>query len=191
MGTILTRFPQVGTATTSSGETDWKGSGLQPSGPTFYVAHVTSFRIFSNLIDMGDSVQGAPLMVRKQSGLFSELPSWQGVALVILLVLLYANILVRLFNQWGNDPNASHGFFVPVFALFVLWKNRNELKSIPAAPNWNGLWLVAGALAMLVLGDYGAELFFERASLLVLLAGLIILLQGWPLFRAVFFPWAF
>jgi len=37
----------------------------------------------------------------------------------------------------------------------------------------------------------GAELFFSRVSLLVLLAGLIILFQGWTFFRAVLFPWAF
>jgi exosortase D (VPLPA-CTERM-specific) len=44
---------------------------------------------------------------------------------------------------------------------------------------------------MLVLGVLGAELFFSRVSLLILLAGLIILFQGWRFFRAVLFPWAF
>ena len=82
---------------------------------------------------MSNSVEVAPLLVRKRSGFFSGLPSWQGVALLILLALLYTDILARLFNQWTNDQNASHGFFVPVFALFVLWKNRNELKTIEAA----------------------------------------------------------
>jgi exosortase len=47
------------------------------------------------------------------------------------------------------------------------------------------------SLLMLVLGVLGAELFFSRVSLLVLLAGLIILFQGWTFFRAVLFPWAF
>jgi exosortase len=44
---------------------------------------------------------------------------------------------------------------------------------------------------MLVLGVLGAELFFSRTSLLVLMAGLIILFEGWGFFRAVLFPWAF
>ena len=44
---------------------------------------------------------------------------------------------------------------------------------------------------MLVLGVLCAELFFSRVSLLVLLAGLILLFQGWTFFRAVLFPWAF
>ena len=47
------------------------------------------------------------------------------------------------------------------------------------------------SLLMLGLGVMGAELFFSRVSLLILLAGLIILFQGWTFFRAVLFPWAF
>jgi len=119
------------------------------------------------------------------------LPWWQGAALLLLIAWLYASVVVRLVTQWMNDPNSSHGFFVPAFALFVLWKNRSELKSIQAAPSWIGLSLILGGLALLVLGDFGAELFLSRVSLLVVLAGLIVLFHGWPLFRAVLFPWAF
>ena len=51
----------------------------------------------------------------------------------------------------------------------------------------------AGALSLLVLvlGVLGADIFLPRVSLLILLAGLIILFQGWTFFRAVLFPWAF
>jgi exosortase len=37
----------------------------------------------------------------------------------------------------------------------------------------------------------GAELFLSRISLLVVLAGLIVLFLGWSFFRALLFPWAF
>src|SRR5204862_2448989 len=86
---------------------------------------------------------------------------------------------------------AGHGFFVPAFALFVLWKNRSELKKVQAVPSWNGLYLILAGLALLILGDFGAELYLSRVSLLIVLAGLIVLFHGWPLFRAVLFPWAF
>src|SRR5271170_7175823 len=54
-----------------------------------------------------------------------------------------------------------------------------------------GLPLVLLSMLVLILGVLGAELFFSRVSLLILLAGLIILLQGRTFFRAVLFPWAF
>jgi exosortase len=140
---------------------------------------------------MGDSVQVAPLVSAPEGRLSSALPGWQVAALLVLVIWLYASILARLFAQWINDPNFSHGIFVPVFALFVLWQDRKKLKLIEPAPSWTGLPIVIVALSMLILGVLGAELFFSRGSLLVLLAGLIILFQGWSLFRAVLFPWAF
>lgn len=110
---------------------------------------------------------------------------------MLLLAILYAEVLLRLFTQWTSDKNFQHGIFVPVFALFVLWKNREELRNVKPAPSWTGLAVIAGGLATMVLGEFGAELFLSRVSLLFLLAGLIVLFHGWPLFRAVFFPWAF
>ena len=140
---------------------------------------------------MGDSVQLAPLVVRKQSGVFAGLPSWQVVALVLLIALLYTSVLARLFTQWMNDKNSAHGLFVPIFALFVLWKNRDELKSIAPVPSCSGVPIIVGGLLILMLGEFGAELFLARVSLLFLMAGLIVLFHGWALFRAVLFPWAF
>lgn len=46
-------------------------------------------------------------------------------------------------------------------------------------------------LCVLVLGQMGAEIFLSRLSLLIVLAGLIVLFQGWSFFRALLFPWAF
>ncbi len=143
---------------------------------------------------MSESAQVAPFLSSRESRFSSRLPTWQGVALLLLTGWLYAAILTRLVLQWvgpARDPNFEHGIFVPLFALFVLWQDRKRLQTIPPAPSWSGLPLIALALVMLVLGVLGAELFFSRISLLVLLAGLIILFRGWPFFRAVLFPWAF
>lgn len=143
---------------------------------------------------MGDSVEIAPSLSTNEGRLFSKLPRWQVVALLLLIAWLYAPTLARLFLQWvgpSRDPNFEHGIFVPLFALFVLWQNRKKLAAIASAPSWVGLPLVVLSLLMLVLGTLGAELFFARASLLILLAGLVILFQGWTFFRAVLFPWAF
>ncbi len=47
------------------------------------------------------------------------------------------------------------------------------------------------ALAMLVLGVFGAELFLSRLSLIALAAGLVIFFLGWQMLRAVLFPLLF
>src|SRR5450755_3682546 len=143
---------------------------------------------------MSDSAQIAPLLSSREDASPASLPRWQTAALLLLILWLYVPILARLFLQWvgpSRDPNFEHGIFVPLFALFVLWQDRKKLKAIASAPSWAGLPLVVLSLLMLALGVLGAELFFSRVSLLILLAGLVILFQGWMFFRAVLFPWAF
>jgi len=143
---------------------------------------------------MSNSVDIAPLLATREERLSSGLPRWQAVALLLLVAWLYASIVAHLVLQWvgpHSDPNFAHGIFVPLFALFVLWQDRKKLGAMTPAPSWAGLPLIILSLLMLVLGVLGAELFFSRVSLLILLAGLIILFQGWTFFRAVLFPWAF
>lgn len=150
---------------------------------------------------MGNSVETVPLAPAREdrSPAGSRAPSppkFGGApvlvgALLLLVVWLYYSILYRLGVQWTSDPNFQHGMFVPAFSLYVLWLERDHLKRISSSPSWLGLPLVVLALLMLVLGILGVELFTSRVSLLVLIAGLILLLHGRALFRAVLFPWAF
>jgi exosortase len=116
---------------------------------------------------------------------------WRAAALVLLIGWLYFHILVRLAAQWSKDPNFSHGFFVPLFSLFLLWQNRSRLSKLPSAPSLWGLPILFFAVIVLFLGVLGAELFLSRISLLLMIAGLVIFFQGWGFFRAVLFPWAF
>ncbi len=111
--------------------------------------------------------------------------------LALLTLWLYGSTLGHLVKQWWQDPNFSHGFFVPLFSGFVLWRERDRLSRIVPCPSWSGLAVISLALCLLVVGRLGAELFLARSSFVLFLAGLTILFRGWNLFRAVFFPWAF
>lgn len=116
---------------------------------------------------------------------------WQWGVFVLVLGWIYQDILVRLVEQWWNDPDFSHGFFVPLFSGYLLWQRRKRLSEIRAEPSGVGLLIMAGALITLVVGVLGAEMFLSRCSLLLLSAGLVIYFLGWGWFRAVLFPWAF
>ena len=143
---------------------------------------------------MSNSAEAVPLLSTGENRWSSRLPRWQGLALLLLFAWLYASILAHLFLQWvgpHSDPNFQHGIFVPIFALFVLWQDRKRLQAIPSDPSWTGLPLVYLSLFLLIVGVLGADIFLPRVSLLLLLAALMILFQGWKFFRAVLFPWAF
>jgi exosortase len=114
--------------------------------------------------------------------------NWRAAILLILIAWLYAPILARLVTQWWIDPNFSHGFFVPVFSGFVIWQDRARLAFIPRVPSGWGLPVIILSLATLILGVLGAELFLSRASVIILIAGLILFFLGRPMLRAVLFP---
>lgn len=118
-------------------------------------------------------------------------PWWQTAVIAGLLLWLYFPTLSRLVAQWWSDPNFSHGFFVPLFSAFVIWQERSRLTRLKPQPSWWGLLFVVFGLCVLIVGQMGAELFLSRVSMLIVLAGLIVLFLGLSFFRAVLFPWAF
>jgi len=136
-------------------------------------------------------LQTEPLTVRRHSTVQSTVPLWQLGVLAVVSVWLYWPTLAHLVWQWWTDPNFSHGFFVPLFSAFVLWQERDRLAHITPQPSWTGAVVLMAGLGVLIIGRLGAELFLDRFSLLLILAGVIIIFWGWNLFRAVLFPWAF
>lgn len=116
---------------------------------------------------------------------------WPGIALAVVLVFLYHGILVYLVHQWWTDPNYSHGFIVPFFSAFLIWKDRKRLAAIEPQPSLTGLLIIAFGAAVLIFGVLGAELFTSRTSLLFIIAGTVVYFQGWKYFRAVIFAWLF
>ena len=116
---------------------------------------------------------------------------WQSAVIAGLLLWLYYPTVSHLIRQWWTDPNFSHGFFVPLFSAFVIWQERSRLIHLSLRPSWWGMLLLGLGLSLLIVGQLGAELFLSRLSLLIVLAGLIVLFLGWGLLRALLFPWAF
>ena len=112
-------------------------------------------------------------------------------ALGCLLVLLYGSVLRALVLDWWTDPDYGHGFFVPLFSLYVLWRQRDRWLAAEIRPSNFGLLVMLGAVGLFLVGSLGAELFITRFSLLVLLAGMILFLAGWKMLRAVAFPLGF
>lgn len=118
--------------------------------------------------------------------------TWWPLALLLLpIVWLFAAILARLASDWWNDPNFSHGFFVPLFSAYVIWRSRQRLATLPVAPSWFGLVVISGSMATVIVGVLGAELFLSRSAFVFLLAGMVIYFLGWRWFRELLFPLAF
>src|SRR5580692_5952346 len=83
---------------------------------------------------------------------------WVTIAWVAaLLGVCYAPVLYRLVDQWANDEDMGHGFFVPVIAGYIAWQNRDKIANRLPQPNWWGLAILIWGCAQLYVGTLGAE----------------------------------
>jgi exosortase len=103
-----------------------------------------------------------------------------------LLCLLWAywTTLIELSQRWSYDASYSHGWLVPVFAVVLLWLRRDLLPANLVQPSWvfGGLLLALGVGWRLV-GAYFHYVWFDPISLLPCLAGIVLLVGGWPALR--------
>ncbi len=111
--------------------------------------------------------------------------SWAVIAALVAMV--YCHVLAKLVVDWWRIPNYSHGFLVPIFALYLIWAKRKTLLTTQVRPSWVGIGVVALALAVLLVGEFGAELFLSRTSLVLILSGLVLGFGGWQHLKAMRF----
>lgn len=129
-----------------------------------------------------------PTMEKGQTAAGRGLPWVQVAWFGGLLVVSYLPVLSGLVHNWTVDDNVSHGFFVPLVAAYIVWRQREELLSREYEGNPAGYLVIAWGAAQQLLAKAGAELFLGRTALLISLSGVVVALGGWALLRALAFP---
>ncbi|HEX8267840.1 MAG TPA: EpsI family protein [Pyrinomonadaceae bacterium] len=114
---------------------------------------------------------------------------WQPLLLAAALLFLYAPALKLLAQTWWTDENYSHGLLIPFLIGFLLWFEKDELGKLEKRPAFmaGGITVLA-ALFFLLVGILGAELFTQRFSLLLMLAGITIYFFGWQILKKLVVP---
>ena len=85
--------------------------------------------------------------------------------------------------KWFQDPQYSHGYLVPAFALVLLWLRRSLCPLEGPVCNWWCLPFFAVGLLLRLAGAFMNYDWVDAVSLLPCLAGVAVLLGGWPALR--------
>lgn len=113
------------------------------------------------------------------------------VVAILLTTLAFSGGLIDLVHRWYKQEEYSHGFFLPLISLWLLWSRRQALRESVGAPSaWGALALVVSA-AMLVLGEVTAIFLLIQVGFLLALAGLVLCYGGVSLLRVALLPIAF
>jgi exosortase len=135
-----------------------------------------------------------------QSVLAGRAAGWLVLVLLIAAGWVYWPVIERMVHRWSRDPQYTHGYVVPLFALLVLWFRRDSFPSDRVRPSWLGVPLVLVAVVLRLTGSLCAIEWLEAGSLVPALVGMLLLAVGpavlrwsWPAFAFLLFilPWPF
>jgi exosortase len=86
-------------------------------------------------------------------------------------------------DRWSDDPRYAHGYLVPLFSLALLWMRKDQLRGAELRPTAWGLLLLGLGSALQLAGGFMRQSSVEGSALLPYLAGLALLVGGWPALR--------
>lgn len=104
--------------------------------------------------------------------------------LLVVLVVIFWDALLVLVQRWAKDADYHHGFLVPIFAGYLLWRRRKllgDFNSLAVTPSA----LAAGILCLVLAGMTRAVsvLYYVRivdpAAIIPAFMGIILCLFGW------------
>jgi exosortase len=120
-----------------------------------------------------------------------------GMALIgaVIVATNFATI-AYLVDRWSRDPDYSHGFLVPFFSGWLLWKRRGLIVSLaePVRGRWLGMVLLVSSAVLRLFAVYFEFLLPGAVALIVCVAGVPVLIGGfaalrwaWPAIVFLFF----
>lgn len=114
---------------------------------------------------------------------------------IILLGILYRGILLDWGQAFLTDPTYSHGFIVPLITAYLVYTKLSGTS--PAVTDqdrradWLGFAVLISGCLLLIAGERATITFVVRLSFLVVIAGIVLVLFGRRMMRAMAFPYLF
>jgi len=102
-----------------------------------------------------------------------------------ILVWFYWSSILHLTKTWWREEDYQHGFFVPVFAVFLLWFRRDMIVPFLGRGSWWGMAFFGLWAFMRLTAVFFAFGSLPELSILPFLAGAAIFVGGWQAFRWV------
>ena len=121
-----------------------------------------------------------PIPARSVSRMY---PAALAATLIAVALWTFWPALADMGRKWQSDPQYSHGYLVPAFSLYLLYFRRSQIPNASIRADWRGLLLLGfGAMGYVAAGYVNFD-YLAVGSLLPVLAGITVLIGGWPAFR--------
>ncbi len=105
------------------------------------------------------------------------------------LVLAFWDSTQKLIEIWTNREEYSHGFFIPLITLYLLWQQKD--KWLGGKGHWSGVAVAAAGAALLLMGQLATIHLVVHYGMVTVIIGAFIARYGIGAFRRVWMPLAF
>ena len=113
---------------------------------------------------------------------------FSALLVTVLLGYLYADSLAKLSGYWIGSEDYSHGIFVPLISLFLIWQARHRITIAGIGNSWWGLAVILAGLLLYWVGEFATLYVLQHVSLWMVIVGLVIALIGVRGAKAIAFP---
>jgi len=122
------------------------------------------------------------------SSVAAKLSSSLAALALSAFIFAYFPVWRDLIGAWSRSPESSHGFFIiPIFA-FLVWKKSSTLTRLEPEGSTLGLLIVILSLLLYLFAHYAEIITLRSLSIVPLIAGVVIYLYGFPIFKELIFP---
>ncbi|MGI9286453.1 MAG: VPLPA-CTERM-specific exosortase XrtD [Pseudomonadales bacterium] len=114
-------------------------------------------------------------------------------ALLALAVLgfLFWGGLVEMEWRWSISDEYSHGYMIPLVALFLLWQKLPALRELDWQPTKLAIVTMAAALCGWLLGELSSLFIIVHYSFILALISLALAVYGWSGFKLTWAAFAY
>ncbi|MFZ5447022.1 MAG: exosortase C-terminal domain/associated protein EpsI [Thermodesulfobacteriota bacterium] len=111
-----------------------------------------------------------------------------GGLLILAVVGFYWPVLVNLVAVMIRNEDSSYGLILPLISGYIIYRKWPDIRQQPLQPSWLGIAVIAAGFGLYIFGELFQSLYIPSVSLIIVLAGLLILAGGWNLARLLAFP---
>jgi EpsI family protein len=114
----------------------------------------------------------------------------QLILLIGAFVFAYVSVFPYLIKTW-NRADYSHGFLIPLISGYLIWVKRESLRELPIQPNLMGIFVMAIAGFILIMGKVGSVKVVQELTLILMIIGLSLTFLGTKYLKSLFLPIAY
>src|ERR1700754_262963 len=96
------------------------------------------------------------------------------LGLVAVVAYAFRGGIESMVTTWTGREEYSHGFLIPLIAIFLVWQRKEVLERMDFKGSWTGVAVVAFGIALHALGQLATVFVIQQYALLIVLYGLVL-----------------